>query len=65
MFTLIFVLESKNGHMAEWSGMGLQNLLRRFESVCDLSLQFKLYGKQSLKGCISIHPNFILKLNGN
>jgi hypothetical protein len=36
----MFVLQSENGHMAEWSGMGLQNLLRRFESVCDLYVQF-------------------------
>jgi hypothetical protein len=32
----MFVLKYKNGHVAEWSGTGLQKLLRRFESVCDL-----------------------------
>jgi hypothetical protein len=36
--------------MAEWSGMGLQNLLRRFESVCDLDSAVKFYGNQSLEG---------------
>jgi hypothetical protein len=61
----MFVVSIENGHMAEWSGMGLQNLLRRFESVCDLFVQSKLYGKQSLEGCIFIHPNFILKHHGN
>ncbi len=30
-------IEGVNGHMAEWSGTGLQNPSRRFESVCDLS----------------------------
>ena len=35
----IFAPELKSGHMAERLGSALQKLLRRFESVCDLSLQ--------------------------
>lgn len=32
----MFALSRIDGHVAERLGTGLQNLLRRFESVCDL-----------------------------
>ena len=35
-------LVSASGHVAEWLGMGLQNLLRRFDSVHDLREQLIL-----------------------
>jgi hypothetical protein len=47
------------GRVAEWSGTGLQNLSRRFESAHDLS-EFFSYGKQSLDEAVFLYGLFFL-----
>ncbi len=48
------------GHVAEWLGTGLQNLLRQFDPAPGLIYtDVLLYGKQSKRGCMSIRPFFM------
>lgn len=47
-----------NGHVAEWRGMGLQNLLRRFESVHDLLASF--IDKQLLERAVFLYGPYFL-----
>ena len=35
----LLILQFVNGHVAEWLGRGLQNLVRRFESARDLGTE--------------------------
>lgn len=50
-----------NGHVAEWLGEGLQNLLQQFDSVHRPLFSY-LYGKQSLGGRCFYTAQFLLGL---